>query len=122
MRATIIVLLSLLAGACGETPVVDIAPVIERAQLRPGDVHRYDFAWTVKSEGGGLGDVPAQGDIDLRGELSVRVYEKRPEGVLVGVRFSRLDTHHLGVLGQNVLPEPTALLVDEAIVIVPRDA
>lgn len=130
MRAITISILLSLVGACGgpsvEPPAAEPVAVEGplRAALRPGDVHRYDFAWTVSSEGGGggLGEIPVQGDVELRGELAVRVYEERPEGVLVGVRFTRLDVHRLAVLGQNVLPEPDPLLHDEAIMVVPADA
>ena len=127
---TLLVAVSLVAPACGgdEAPQTRdtnaAAAAAQRATLRPGDVHRYEFSWSVSAQSTGVGvrDLPVTGDVELAGELSLKVYEETPDGVLVGVSFSRLDNQRIGIQGHDVLPGADMLLRQEAMLRVPADA
>ncbi|MEM9462968.1 MAG: HEAT repeat domain-containing protein [Myxococcota bacterium] len=132
MLRKLIIPFALVAGApaCSDVPDPAEASVDDDAlvalpvrRLQPGRVHRYDFDWRVAAEAPTdlLGDTPVTGGVHLVGQLQLRVYEDTPEGALVGLRFARLDTHEVLVLGHNALPDVAPLLQAEALMIVPEE-
>jgi hypothetical protein len=109
-----------------EEPAHELAETDEvrhTERLRPGAVHRYAVAWRIDAEAQQelLGDVPLRGGVVLKGELELRVHERRDDGALVGVRLHRVDEAAVAIMGQNVLPTPDVLLAHEAFVLVPDD-
>lgn len=128
MNARALILIGTLGlFACGQDappqPADATAVARTRAPLRAGDVHRYAFSWTVASQGDAamVGGRTVGGDVELVGELAVTVRGEHEDGVLVGVRFARLDEARLAILGKNVLPSAEMLLADEALLVVPHD-
>lgn len=96
--------------------------VVKRT-LRPGDVHHYDFNWTVSSttERGMLGQAPVQAGVELAGELQLRVLAQADDGTTLGVKFARLSSRKIELFGQDILPDATALEDHEAVIFVPAD-
>ncbi|MEM6995092.1 MAG: hypothetical protein AAF721_31555, partial [Myxococcota bacterium] len=121
------VLLLAAAGCGAEAPVPEETLGAElvrtRAALRPGDVHRYEFAWTVESGGevAVVGGAHITGGIALSGELAVEVLADDGDDFVLGVRFTRLDEAVLAMSGHNVLPSPQLLLGHQGVLIAPRN-